>query len=231
MNNIPNSNIKMGMYKNENDMSQITLRRILYVIIFILVVVIVILLIKGKPKELICENENEVFVADYNLAKQTNIELGKEMYYNAKDAYSSFILDTNIICGTLDKATTVDNYFMKSTNTKFTTYPELESYVKSYFYGDLVTILLSPNKFKNVGGSLYCVEESRAKNVRYIGAESINLINREANRMEYKVKEKYFATGENLDCLSNCNYEYKENLFVVEKKDERWLVTEFVLPY
>lgn len=227
--NNTDNNIKPIMYKNENDMSQITLRKVLYGVIFILIVVIVILILKKQP--IVSTSKEEELEQKVNNYKVTIEELGKEAYYKARDVYGDFILDTKRLCGNLSKDTLVDNYYMKSMNSKFATYTDLSDYVKNYFYGNIVSTILTTNRFKNYSGYLYCVNEARGKNIRYIGVDSITLVNGNEERMEYKIKEKYFDASESLDCIDNCNYLYKENSFVIEKKDNRWLVTEFIFPY
>lgn len=226
-----NKNIKLGMYKNENDMSNIVFKRVMYLIIFILLVIIVVLVMKKRPSTVNCPCDNEMFTSKLEVAETLNKELGLEMYYKARDVYGDFALDTSRICGAMSNTTLVDNYFMRSESPKFTTYTELANYVRSYFYGSPASVLLSSNKFKNYGGKLYCVKESRVKNVKYIGLDNIVLEDVSANKLTFKVKEKYFGETESIDCLENCVYDYKENVFIIEKKDDRWLVSDFTLPY
>jgi len=229
LNNNENINIKPIMYKNENDMSQITLRRILYAVILILVIVIIILLFKKRP--IVSTTKEQELQTKLDNYKTVLVEFGKESYYKARDVYGDIVLDTERICGSLDPNTLVDNYYMKATNSKFLTYPALKEYIGNYFYGNIINSIITVNRFKNYGGSLYCIAQDRSKNNRYIGVESIELSSFELDKLEYNVKEKYFADNESLDCLDNCQYEIKENKFVLEKKDNRWLVVEFILPY
>lgn len=226
-----NSNIKLGMYKNENDMSNIVFKRVMYTIVAILIIIIIILILKRKPNKVACPCDNELFTSKLEVAENINKDLGLEMYYKARDIYGDVALDTSRICGTMSNDTLVDSYFMASTSPKFQTYTELASYIRSYFYGTPASTLLTANKFKNYGGKLYCVKESRVKNIRYIGVEDFKVEDVSASKITYKVKEKYFADNESVDCLENCNYTYKENIFVLEKKDNRWLVSDFTLPY
>lgn len=238
-NNLPNQNINLNnndngsinpiMYKNENDMSKITYIRALYVIIAILVIAVVILILKKRPITSTAK-ENEL-TKDLTNYKEVITKLGVESYYKAKDIYGDFILDTSRICGTMDTSTLIDNYYMKSTNPKFTTYTDLINYVRTYFYGNIVNNLVTSTDFKNYQGHLYCSSKHRNKNTRYINLESITLDNFALDKLEYTVKEKYFSDTEDINCTENCNYIYKENKFIIEKKDNRWLVTEFTIPY
>lgn len=225
------SNIKTGMYKNENDMSQIVLRRILYLVILVLVVVIIILIVKRQPEEVKCPCDNQTFIDKLDVSQNINKELGLEMYYKVRSVYEDFALDTSRICGNMSNTTLVDNYFMKSTSTKFTTYIELANYVRNYFYNTPANTLLSNNMFKNKDGHLYCVYSTKKKNPTYIEMEELKLEDISANKLTYKVKEKYFAERESTDCVENCNYEYKENIFILEKVNGRWLASDFTLPY
>lgn len=226
-----NNHIKLGMYKNENDMSNIVFKRTMYVIVAILVIIIIILIIKRKPSKVVCPCDNELFTSKLEVAESINKDLGLEMYYKARDIYGDIALDTTRICGEMSNDTLVDSYFMASASSKFQTYTELASYIRSNFYGVPASTLLTSNKFKNYGGKLYCVKESRVKNIRYIGVEDFKVEDISASKITYKVKEKYFADNESIDCLENCNYIYKENVFIIEKKDNRWLVSDFTLPY
>jgi len=229
--NRKNHNVKLGMYKNENDMSHIMLRRVLIFIIVVLVGVIIFLLVQRKPKEIACPCDNETFTEQLEVSKTVNKELGLEMYYKVRNVYEDFALDTSRICGAMDNSTLVDNYFMKSSSPKFKTYTDLSSYVRGYFYGTPASTLLSSSTFKNKDGSLYCVYSTRVKNPKYIELEDITLEDIGANKLVYTVKEKYFAQDESTDCLENCKYDYNENVFILEKINGRWLVSDFTLPY
>lgn len=229
-NNYPNdANIKPIMYKNENNMSQIMLRRILYLIIFILVVVIVILIIKKRPVvSTTKEEELNKTVSDYEEIIKT---LGKEKYYQAINIYGDIILDTKLICGNMSKDTLVDNYYMKSQSTKFQTYKDLNNYIHSIFYGDIISSIITNNRFKNYNGILYCVSETRGKNAKYQGLEEMIIDSISNEKIEYTAKEKYLSDDENVSCQENCATTIKENKFTIEKKDNRWYVTVFTLPY
>lgn len=229
LNNNDNATIRPVMYKNENDMSRITYIRVLYVVIFILLIIVLILFFKKRPVTSTSrEEELSNNLKDY---QEVIIKLGEESYYKAKDIYGDFILDTSIICGNMSSSTLIDNYYMKSENPKFTTLSELTNYVKNYFYGNIVNNLITNTDFKNYQGNLYCSSKHRNKNIRYIGLDTITLDNFTLDKIEYTVKEKYFAEEEDINCIENCNYVYKENKFIIEKKENRWLVTEFTIPY
>ena len=82
-----NNHIKLGMYKNENDMSNIVFKRTMYVIVAILVIIIIILIIKRKPSKVVCPCDNELFTSKLEVAESINKDLGLEMYYKARDIY------------------------------------------------------------------------------------------------------------------------------------------------
>lgn len=222
-------NIKPIMYKNENDMSQIMLRRVLYFIILCLIVVIVILILKKRPMvSTTKEEELKQTVKDYSETIKT---LGIEKYYQAIDIYGDVILNTKLICGNMDKSTLTDNYYMKSQSIKFQTYQDLENYIHSIFYGNLIDSIITSNRFKNYNGYLYCVSETRSPNAKYKGLKEIIVDNITSAKIEYTLKEEYLSAEEKENCIENCQTTIKENKFTIEKKNDRWYITVFTLPY
>jgi len=222
-------NIRPDLYKYPNKISDGMFKMILYGVIVILVIVIIFLIVsRPKPKECPCDEIE--FQNKLEVSEKLNIELGKEMYYKARSVYSDFAFGTSYICDPLGTEVK-DNVYYKSGNPKFKTYTDLSNYVKDTFYGNLVNTLISQNTYKSYDGNLYCVKSNRTKNIYYIDMEEITLVSSESTKLEFSVKEKYFAQDENIECVDNCKYDYKENKFIIEKKDGRFLVTEFTFPY
>ena len=226
--------ISPHMYKNENDMSNIIIKRILIGIIIVLVIALIatyfILSSKIKP----CDNAS--LQSEVNELKNSNTALAKELYFRARDIVGDIYTDTTRICGPLnneldDRGKEIVSEFNKSTNSKFITYQSLSTYIKSAFTENMANDLLSLNRFKSVDSNLYCSKSMRTKNNRYIDMEEFKLDKEDSDKMEFTVKEKYFADDESVECIDDCKYSYKENKFVIEDKNNHWLVSEFTLPY
>lgn len=226
--------ISPNMYRNENNMSNIIIKRILIGIIIILVIALIatyfILSSKIKP----CDNAS--LQTEVNDLKEANTLLARELYFRARDVVGDIYTDTTRICGPLEneldeRGKEIVSEFNKSTNSKFISYQSLSSYIKGIFMEDLANDLLSLNRFKSIDSNLYCSKSSRTRNNRYIDLEEFKLSNESSGKMEFTISEKYFADDESIECIDDCKYSYKENKFVIEQKNNHWLVSEFTLPY
>lgn len=232
-----NKDFNVEMYRNETDATKKFNTKILFgIIIFLVIVIIVLIFIKARP----CTVTNEAEIESQknrieNLEKET-LSLSKDLYMMARDVVGDIYINTERLCGPFiyeydKKGQVINAEFYRSGNSKFNSYQDLVTYIKSRFGYELSNTLLNTNTFKNVDGALYCAKSSRTANNRYIGLESITLETREDDTLTFEVREKYFAEGEDLTCVNDCNYTYTKNSFVLEYSDDHYLVKSFVLPY
>ncbi|MDO5569580.1 MAG: hypothetical protein Q4G04_05700 [bacterium] len=223
------STIKSSMYQRSVDMTGNNVKPIVYIVLVFLLVVIVFLVIAINMKKS-CKYDGTNYINELSVYKNNSLILAKELYYRTRSIYSDFALGTNNVCGPFGEELR-DGYYHKSLNVRFTTYESLYNYVNELFDEDLTKLLVSTSNYRNYDGVLYCAQSSRPKNEYYIGVESISLVDNTKTQMKYKVKEKYFSQNEDINCVNNCKYEYKENDFTLVNVDGIWKVKAFTLPY
>ncbi len=236
--NVPdNKDFNVEMYRNENDVTKKFNSKILLGIIIVLSIIIVILIfIKARPCTITNQEEINKCNDQTKLLEEERIALAKDLYTTAKDIVGDIYLNTERICGPFiyeynKKGEIISASFYKAGTSKFTSYQDFANYIRSRFSYELSNTLLNANTFKSVDGLLYCAKASRTANNRYIGLDSISLDTDQDNLLTFTLKEKYFAEGEDTACLSDCNYDYKENKFVLEYSNAHYLIKEFTLPY
>lgn len=232
-----NKDFSVEMYRNETDATKKFNTKILIgIIIFLVLVIGVLIFIKARPCTVTNESEIQAQKNTIESLEEESLAMARDLYLMARDVIGDIYINTERLCGPFiyeydKKGQVINAEFYRSGNSKFSTYQSLVTYIKTRFSYDLSNTLLNVNTFKNVDGALYCAKSSRTENNRYIGLESIILEKREDEVLSYTVKEKYFAEGEDLTCLSDCNYTYTKNNFVLEYSDGHYLVKEFTLPY
>lgn len=119
-----------------------------------------------------------------------------------------------------------DEIYVKVCNSNFKTVEDLKKYVNEYATKDYTNTLMGSN-YINDNNSLYILPVAIEKDSNYKGFVSYNVKQVSSNKIIYLVKSKYTEK----ECSEDCEYTYKEHKFVLERENNKWLVSNMEMPY
>ena len=98
--------------------------------------------------------------------------------------------------------------------------------LKDYVSTEYIEELMGDN-FIDKDGNLYIKPAYVAKDNNYIEFVSYRVAQKTPNKIIYMVKSRYGT----LDCGNECNYSYDEHKFTLIRERNKWVVSNFEMPY
>lgn len=119
-----------------------------------------------------------------------------------------------------------EEVYMKVCSAGYSSLDDIKTSYGEYISTDLIEMYMS-EYYKEYNNSLYVIPISINKDDSYVGIESYSLKSKTPTKLEYIVTSKYSDIG----CEDSCKYSYKNQKFILENQNNKWIVVEMELPY
>ena len=143
-------------------------------------------------------------------------------YYDAIENVSGLAFNTKWIELCPNSQTKINNeLYVRVCDSRFSAVSDILNYFENIFSKDF-TLSIIEDKYIDYDNHLYVKPFIQNKNESYLEMDSYTVRFKTNNKISYIVKSKYK--------LNNNEFEYKENLFEIEKNENVWVVSKFDLP-
>ena len=121
----------------------------------------------------------------------------------------------------------IDNeIYVEVCSDKYSSTSDIYDSLSDYISTDYIYELMEEN-FIDRNGKLYIKPIYIDKNDKYVEFVSYRVAQKTSNKIVYMVKSKYGV----LDCGDSCDYSYKEHKFTLIRERNKWVVSNFEMPY